>query len=91
MFTAKSQGVQHVIIMTCSQIVFILSIVINRVTHVCITVIIKRNYILMCKNTFALNIILNYTWFLFYNYTCVCLLTYDEIYAIAAYYISCGN
>ena len=41
-----------------SQTVFMLSIAINRAEHVCATVIIKHNYMLMCNHKIAINIML---------------------------------
>ena len=41
-----------------SQTVFMLSIAINRAEHVCATVIIKHNYMLMCNHKFVINIML---------------------------------
>ena len=38
--------------------VFMLSIAINRAEHVCATVIIKHNYMLMCNHKIAINIML---------------------------------
>ena len=39
-----------------SQTVFMLSIAINRAEHVCATVIIKHNYMLMCNHKIVINI-----------------------------------
>ena len=41
-----------------SQTVFMLSIEINRAEHVCATVIIKHNYMLMCNHKIVINILL---------------------------------
>ena len=41
-----------------SQTVFMLSIAINRAEHVCATVIIKHNYMLMCNHKIVINIML---------------------------------
>ena len=41
-----------------SQTVFMLSIAINRAEHVCATVIIKHNYMLMCYHKIVINIML---------------------------------
>ena len=41
-----------------SQTVFMLSIAINRAKHVCATVIIKHNYMLMCNHKIVINIML---------------------------------
>ena len=41
-----------------SQTVFMLSMAINRAEHVCATVIIKHNYMLMCNHKFVINIML---------------------------------
>ena len=41
-----------------SQTVFMLSIAINRAEHVCATVIIKHNYMLMCNHKNVINIML---------------------------------
>ena len=41
-----------------SQTVFMLSIAINRAEHVCATVIIKHNYMLMCNHKIVRNIML---------------------------------
>ena len=41
-----------------SQTVFILSIAINRAEHVCATVIIKHNYMLMSNHKIVINIML---------------------------------
>ena len=41
-----------------SQTAFLLSIAINGIEHVCATVIIKHNYMLMCNNKVAINIML---------------------------------
>ena len=41
-----------------SQTVFMLSIAINRAEHVCATVIIKHNYMLMCNHEIVANIML---------------------------------
>ena len=41
-----------------SQTVFMLSITINRAEHVCATVIIKHNYMLMCNHKIVINIML---------------------------------
>ena len=41
-----------------SQTVFMLSIAINRAEHVCATVIIKHNYMLMCNRKIVINIML---------------------------------
>ena len=43
---------------TISQTVFMLSIAINRAEHVCATVIIKDNYVLMCNHKIVINIML---------------------------------
>ena len=40
-----------------SQTVFMLSIAINRAEHVCATVIIKHNYMLMCNHKIAINML----------------------------------
>ena len=50
-----------------SQTMFMLSIAINRAEHVCATVIIKHNYMLMCNHKTVINIML-------------CLLTVPGIY-----------
>ena len=39
-----------------SQTVFMLSIAINRAEHVCATVIIKHNYMLLCNHKIVINI-----------------------------------
>ena len=39
-------------------LVFMLSIAINRAEHVCATVIIKHNYMLMCNHKIVINIML---------------------------------
>ena len=41
-----------------SQTLFMLSIAINRAEHVCATVIIKHNYMLMCNHKIVINIML---------------------------------
>ena len=41
-----------------SQTVFMLSTAINRAEHVCTTVIIKHNYMLMCNHKIVINIML---------------------------------
>ena len=41
-----------------SQTVFMLSIAINRAEHVCATVIIKHNYMLMCNHKIVIKIML---------------------------------
>ena len=41
-----------------SQTVFMLSIAINRAEHVCASVIIKHNYMLMCNHKIIINIML---------------------------------
>ena len=41
-----------------SQTVFMLSIAINRAEHVCATVMIKHNYMLMCNHKIVTNIML---------------------------------
>ena len=41
-----------------SQTVFMLSIAINRAEHVCATVIIEHNYMLMCNHKIVINIML---------------------------------
>ena len=41
-----------------SQTVFMLSIAINRAEHVCATVIVKHNYMLMCNHKIVINIML---------------------------------
>ena len=41
-----------------SQSMFMLSIAINRAKHVCVTVIIKHNYMLMCNHKIVINIML---------------------------------
>ena len=41
-----------------SQTVFMLSIAISRAEHVCATVIIKHNYMLMCNHKIVINIML---------------------------------
>ena len=41
-----------------SQTMFMLSIAINRAEHVCATVIIKHNYMLMCNHKIVINIML---------------------------------
>ena len=41
-----------------SQTVFMLSIAINRAEHICATVIIKHNYMLMCNYKIVINIML---------------------------------
>ena len=41
-----------------SQTVFMLSIAINRAEHVCATVIMKHNYMLMCNHKVVINIML---------------------------------
>ena len=41
-----------------SQTVFMLSIAINRAEHICATVIIKHNYMLMCNHKIVINIML---------------------------------
>ena len=41
-----------------SQTVFMSSIAINRAEHVCATVIIKHNYMLMCNHKIVINIML---------------------------------
>ena len=41
-----------------SETVFMLSIAINRAEHVCDTVIIKHNYMLMCNHKIVINIML---------------------------------
>ena len=41
-----------------SQTVFMLSIAMNRAEHVCATVIIKHNYMLMCNHKIVINIML---------------------------------
>ena len=41
-----------------SETVFMLSIAINRAEHVCATVIIKHNYMLMCNHKIVINIML---------------------------------
>ena len=51
--TLKSFGHQPI-----SQTVFMLSIAINRANHVCATVIIKHNYMLMCNHKIDINIML---------------------------------
>ena len=43
---------------TISEIVFILSIATNRADPVCVTVIIKHNYKLMCNHKIVINIML---------------------------------
>ena len=43
---------------TISQTVFMLSIAINRAEHVCATIIIKHNYMLMCNHEIVINIML---------------------------------
>ena len=41
-----------------SQTMFMLSIAINRAEHVCATVIIKHNYMLMCNHKIVINLCL---------------------------------
>ena len=43
---------------TYCSLLFMLSIAINRAEHVCATVIIKRNYMLMCNHKIVINIML---------------------------------
>ena len=68
--TMLSEIIHHIIIskytLECTQLnyrrfsqtVFTLSIAINRAEHVCATVIIKHNYMLMCNHKIAINIML---------------------------------
>ena len=48
----------YLVIRPISQTVFMLSIAINRAEHVCATVIIKHNYMLMCNHKIVINIML---------------------------------
>ena len=51
-------GKVHVSYRPISQTVFMLSIAINRAEHVCATVIIKHNCMLMCNHKIVINIML---------------------------------
>ena len=59
MLTAELEFVSlFVLYRPISQTVFMLSIAINRAEHVCATVIIKHNYMLMCNHKIVINIML---------------------------------
>ena len=55
---SKTQSINQCNYRPISETVFMLSIAINRAEHVCATVIIKHNYMLMCNHKIVINIML---------------------------------
>ena len=57
-YTSRAGNVMSSVDRPISQTVFMLSIAINRAEHVCATVIMKHNYMLMCNHKIVINIML---------------------------------
>ena len=57
-WSIDGKRINHMLYRPISQTMFMLSIAINRAEHVCATVIIKHNYMLMCNHKIVINIML---------------------------------